>query len=250
MPPEDQPIEQFHRELVEAAHHLKFSLARIAFYGFRMRMNEGWTAFGFESGPRGEEAYRESLDIPRSTYYKAIRIGQALHQLSLADLERIPPTNAELLIQVDPSLIHDHNWILEAKTLKPKAMADLVTTRNKAVGGREPLSTIALKVPFLAKRAIEDMLETFQHKHELTSRGQALELMIADLQHDSNLLSSVHQARQLLAGVAQSMAKRKAPEEEQAWLAMAREVLDAGYTQAVQTAREKTARGKKDGGRP
>ena len=112
------------------------------------------------------------------------------------------------------------------------------------------MSTIALKVPFLAKQAIEDMLETFQHKHELTSRGQALELMIADLQYDSNLLSSVHQVRKLLAGVAQSMAKRKAPEEEQAWLAMAREVLDAGYTQAVQTAREKTARDKKDGGRP
>ncbi len=250
MPPSDQPVDLFHRELVQAARNLKASLARIAYYGWRMRLAEGWICWGHEPGSRGEDAYRESLGIPRSSYFKFVRIGQALHQLSLADLERIPTTNAELLIQVDPTLIHDWPWVQEARTLKPKQFADLVASRNKTVGGQEPLSTIALKVPFLAKQAIEDMLEGFQQRHELSSKGQALELMIADRQHDSNLLTAVNQARQLLEGVQKSMARRKAPEDEQTWLQMAKEILDESYEKAVQTARQKSERSQKDGGRP
>lgn len=237
-------------ELVDASKRLRLSLARIAFYGWKMRLAEGWTTFGFEEGPRGEDAYRESLGIPRSTYFKHVRIGQALHQLSLADLERIPVSNAELLIQVNPAIVHDHPWVAEAKTLKPKALAELVASRNKTVGGKEPLSTIALKVPFLAKRAIEDMLDSFQQRHELSSKGQALELMIADLQYDAGLLSAVDQARKLLDGVQKSMQARQAPEDEQVWLQMAKELLDESYEKTVQAAREKSHRGKGDGGRP
>ena len=248
--PENEPIEQFHRELQGAARGLRLDLAKISYYGWKMRLSEGWTRFGFQPGSKGEEAYSESLGIPRSTYFKRVRIGQALHQLSLADLERIPVTNAELLMQVNPAVVHDHQWIAEAKTLKPKAFAELITSRNKAVGDeREPLTNLFLRVPFLAKKAIEDMLETFQKKHELSSKGQALELMIADLQHDNNLLSAVNQARELLRGVAQSMKNRRAPEDEQLWVRLAQELLDEGYQKTVQTARSKPDSGEEDGGR-
>ena len=81
--PEPESIQNYHFELTEAARNFRRCVAQIAYYGFRMRMSDGWTAFGFESGPRGEEAYRESLGIPRSTYYKHVRIGQMLHQLPL-----------------------------------------------------------------------------------------------------------------------------------------------------------------------
>jgi hypothetical protein len=246
--PEQHPILEYHAELQSAARNLRYSLAKVAFYGWKMRLTEGWTHFGYEPGPRGEEDYRESLDIPRSTFYKHVRIGQALHQLSLEELTRIPTTNAELLIQVDPSIIHDHPWISEAKTLKPKALAELVAERNKAVNGREPLSTMVVKVPFLAKRAMEEMLESVQHKYELSSKGQALELMIADLHQDANLVSAAGQALQLLRGVQESMSRRQAPEsDETRWLAMAMEVLNEGYAKAVQAAREKSNRGKKGG---
>ena len=248
--PENEPIDQFHRELQSAARGLRMDLAKIAFYGWKMRLADGWTRFGFESGSKGEEAYRESLDVPHSSWYKHVRIGQALHQLTLADHERIKVSNRELLMQVNPTIIHDFPWLSEAKVLKPKAFAELVASRNKTVGDKEPLSTIALKVPFLAKQAIEDMLESFQHRHELSSKGQALELMIADLQHDASLLSAVGQARKLLTGVAQSMKNRKAPEEdEQTWVLLAKEILDESYETAVQAAREKSYRGKGDGGR-
>ena len=223
----------------------------VAYYGFRIRLCEGWTAFGYESGPRGEDAYRELLGIPRSTYFKFVRIGQALHQLSLADLECIPVSNAELLIQVNPALIHDFPWVQEAKSLKPSDLAAKVAERNKTVGGQEPLSSFSVKVPFLAKRAMEEMIEGVQHKYELSSKGQALEFMIADLQHDSNLLAAANQARQLISGVLELMKARRAPEnDESTWLAMAKEVLDASCEEAVQAAREKSYRHKKNGGRP
>jgi hypothetical protein len=248
--PESHPVEDYHSELQSAARNFRYSMARIAYYGFRMRLSEGWVALGLEPGPRGEEAYRESLDIPRSSWYKAVRLGQSLHQLSLEDLTRIPTTNAELLLQVDPSLWHDHNWLSEAKTLKPKAMAELVAERNKTVGGKEPLSTMVVKVPFLAKRAMEEMLESVQHKYELSSKGQALELMIADLHQDANLVSAAEQALQLLRGVAESMTRRQAPEsDETRWLNLAIEVLNEGYEKAVSSSREKSNRGKANGGR-
>jgi hypothetical protein len=250
--PESQPIAEYHRELLQAAHHMRRSLYRIAYFGFRMRISDGWTAMGHETGPRGEESYRESLGIPRSTYYKFVRIGQALHQLPLADLERIPVTNAELLIQVDPSIIHDFSWVAEAKTMEPAKLAELVTSRNKAAGSaREPMTTLAVRLPFLAKKAVEEMLESFQHRHELSSKGQALELMVADRQHDQNLLAKVDQARKLLGGVMNSMKRRGCAEgEEKTWVSMALEVLDEGYAQAIQAAREKSYGSKKDGGRP
>lgn len=234
---------------MEAARSIRVNLAKIAFYGWKMRLNDGWTAFGFESGPRGEEAYRESLSIPHSTWYKHVRIGQLLHQLSLEDLCRIPTTNCELLTQVDPAIIHDHPWVSEAKSLKPTDLAALVAERNKTVGGREPLSTMVLKIPFLAKKAMEEMLEKVQHKYELSSKGQVLELMIADLHNDANLIASTHQALGLLRGVAQSMRERGAPEsDETKWLHMAMEVLDEGYAKAIQAARSKADRNiKKDG---
>lgn len=250
LPPENEPVDIFHRELQVAARALRTNLARIAYYGFRMRMCDGWTSLGLEPGPRGEDEYREMLGIARSTYFKAVRIGQQLHQLSLADLEQIPTTNAELLIQVDPSIIHDFSWVSEAKSLPPKQMAELVTSRNRAVGGKEPLSSVVVRVPFLAKKAIEEMLEGFQHRHELSSKGQALELLIADRQYDVNLLSAVDQARRLLDGVMKSQQARQAPEtEESNWLAMAKEVLDASYEKALQSARQKPDRGQANGGR-
>jgi hypothetical protein len=248
--PESEPILEYHAELQSAARNLRYSLAKIAYYGWKMRLSDGWVRLGFESGPRGEDAYRESLDIPRSTYFKHVRIGQSLHQLSLEDLTRIPTTNAELLIQVDPAIWHERNWVSDAKTLKPKALGELVAERNKAVGSREPLSTMVVKVPFLAKQAMEAMLESVQHKYELSSKGQALELMIADLHQDANLVSAADRALQLLRGVQESMKRRQAPEsDETRWLEMAMEVLNEGYEKAVQAAREKSNRGKAHGGR-
>jgi hypothetical protein len=246
--PESHPILQYDTELRAAAKAYRNSLAKIAYYGFRMRLSDGWTLLGLEPGPRGEEAYRESIDVPRSTWYKAVRIGQQLHQLSLEDLSRIPTTNAELLTQVDPAIQHDFPWTEEAKTLPPKEMADLVATRNRTVGGKEPLSTLLFRVPFLAKRAIEDMLEAIQHKYELSSKGQTLELMIADLHNDANLLAATDRAERLMAGIAESMKRRQAPEDEQQWLRLAMEVLHEGHEKAISAARAKQ-NGNQKGGR-
>lgn len=248
--PESHPISLYHRELQSAARSLRQSLVRISYYGWRMRLCDGWVTMGLASGPKGEEAYREMIDVPRSTWYKHVRIGQALHQLSLEDLERIPTTNRELLIQVDATLVHDYPWVREAQTEKPAKFAEKIAERNKTVGGQDPLAPLVFKVPFLAKQAIEDMIEEFQHRHELPSKGRALELMVADRHLDANLLSTVHQARQLLFGVVQSMRGRHVLDtNETMWVTMAKELLDEGYEKAVQAAREKP-NGNQKGGRP
>lgn len=250
--PESVPISMYHAELQGAARSFRGSLSKIAYFGFRMRLNDGWVVMGYPAGPKGEEAYREAMDIPRSTWYKAVRIGQALHQLSLEDLTRIPTTNAELLIQVNAAIMFDHQWVREAQTLKPAKFAELVTARNKTVGDdREPLASMIFRVPFLAKKALEGMVDAFQHRHQLSSRGQAFELMVADLHQDQNLLSSVHQAKELLRGVINARLHRGEREsEESTWLTMAKELLDEGYEKAIKAARQKQNGVQKTGGRP
>ena len=238
---------EYHAELQNAARSYRKCLAYIAYFGFRMRMEEGWTLLGFESGPRGEEAYRDSLEIPRSTWYKYVRIGQALHQLSLEDLQRIRPTNLELLDNVNPTLWHDFNWVAEAKRLEPKQLAELVSERNKTVGDdREPLTYVRFRVPYLAKEAVEQKVDDYRKRHGLSSFGQALEFIVADCD-DTNLLTACYQAMQLIHGALASMQRKKTTgvEDERRWLEMAKEVLGDAHGKAVRSAREKRTRNAK-----
>lgn len=239
--PESGSITLLDQELRTAAAAWRKCLARLAYYGFRMRLAEGWTAFGFEPGTPGENAYREQvLEVPRSSYFRAVRIGQALHQLSLEELEAIRPTNLDLLLQVDPTLWHDHAWVKEARILKPKQFAELVAERNERVGGRpEPLVFFSVKVPFLARQALETMIEDFRKKHELDSAGRAVELMVADIHDRPNLIAAAHQAQQLLTGVLLSLPghQRTLTDEAKQWIRLAKELLDEASAQALQAAR-------------
>lgn len=245
--PESDSIALLDQELRTAATAYRKSLARLAYYGFRMRLAEGWTAFGFEPGSAGENAYREQvLEVPRSSYFRAVKIGQALHQLSLEELEAIRPTNLDLLMQVSPSLWHEFRWVNEARVMKPKRFAELVAERNQSAGDdREPMSTYSVKVPFLAKQALEAMVESFRKRHELDSAGRAVELMVADIHDRPNLVAAAHQAQQLLHGVLQSLrgpGLTLTPEAKE-WIRLAKELLDAASAQAVQTARSQSAGG-------
>ena len=230
---------------------MRQSSMRIAYWGFRMRLSEGWTGMGFAAGPRGEEQYRESLGIPRSSWYRLIRIGQALHQLSLQDLERIPITNAEILLSVHPTIWHEFSWLHEARSLPAERLAHLVTERNKKAGGdREPMVNFVARIPYLAKEAIDRMLETFQHKHELSSKGQALELLVAERHDRPSLLGAVAQAHTLIAAVHARIKNRQGMKEEADWLQLAMGVLNEAHSEAVSAARQKSKGVQNNGGRP
>lgn len=249
LPPNLQPVEQFDQELRVAAKAYRMSSMRIAYWGFRMRLSDGWTAFGYEPGPRGEEAYRDDLGVPRSSWYRLVRIGQALHQIPLADLERIPLANAQSMLDVEPEIMHDYAWTWEAKTLSADKFAELVSERNRAIGSkRDPLVYLGIKVPVLAKQAIEKMLDVFTNKHHLSSRGQSLELLVADRYDRANLLAAADKAIQLISAVAVSLEKRGIKGEEVAWLKMAAEVWNESCSEAIQATR-KTPDGDKEGGR-
>ena len=205
-----------------------------------------------EAGPRGEDNYREDLGIPRSTWFRAFRIGQSFHQLALPELERIPVENANTLLSVNPLLWDDHNWVHEARTKSNTELAELVTVRNRAIGDkREPLTSMIFRVPTLARKAIDSMLQGFMKKHELSSKSQALELLVADNHDRVNLLAAMQQAQRLVEASAELLRRKKVLQGTDAdeWLRMAGEVLDAAYKEAVQSARSKAERRKESGGR-
>jgi hypothetical protein len=248
--PQEIDVEEYNCEIHAAAKSLRVSSMRIAFYGFRMKMADGWTAWGFESGPRGEEAYIESVGIPRSTWFRLVRVGQAMHQLPLAELEKISVTNAEILLSVSPTILYDHNWVFEAKTLPSTKLAALVAERNKVAGDdREPLTILHFKVPVLAKQSIDEMLDVFKDKNMLSSRGQAIEFMVADLHDRTNLLASVDKALKLIKGAYVGLSSKKisAP-DEMYWIELAMEALSEAREKAVQAARSKPDRGKEGRG--
>lgn len=236
MPPPAGEASECQQHLRRAAHGLKNSLMTIAYYGFRVRMGEYFRDYGFET----EDHFRESLDIPRSTWYKAVRIGEALNQLSLEDLQQISTGNAELLIQVQPQLWQDFPWIEEAKSLKPSEFAVKVADRNKQVGdAREPMTYYRCKVPFLAKSAIEEMVESFRQANNLASTGQALEFLMADSFDRPNAVAAIANAMSLISNAIRSIEKRfDSAENELEWLYQAKRGLHAAYTQKIQSSRE------------
>lgn len=235
--------------LRRAAQSYRTTMAQLAFFSFRWMLCEGWTRHGFEAGTAGENRYREEvLQVPRSSYFKARRIGQALHQLTLEELEAIRPTNLELLLQVSPTLWHDFSWVKEARLLKPAKFAELIADRNKAAGeNREPLSRFTIKVPYLAKQAMEAMVEEFRRKNELSSPGQALEMLIADRHDRADLLSAAANASQMIGAVLKSLDNMgRINVEAREWLKLSKEVLDEAHEKTVQAARQKPARRKED----
>ncbi len=239
------PDSEIEAGLRRVATQYRTTMAGLAYFSFRWMLCEGWTRCGYEAGTAGENRYREDvLHVPRSSYFRARRIGQVLHQLTLEELESIRPTNLELLLQVPPTLWHSFRWVHEAKILKPSKFAELIAERSQAAGEkREPLTTFTAKVPYLAKQAMEAMVEEFRKTNELSSTGQALELLIADRHDRSDLLTATARASEMIRGVLKSLDnKGRIDLEAREWLKLAKEVLDEARAQEISSSRQKPAR--------
>jgi len=200
--PSKQELLTFFRELKSAAKAYREALAKVAYYGWRIKENESWTDLGYED----EEAMRAAIDIPDSTWYKYTRIGGILRHLSLAQLEAIKPRNLDLLCQVPSELWPEHDWVGEARSLEPDALCELITARNRAHGnGREPMTVYRESVPFSSQQMIKECVKAFQEKHELASPGRALELMIADQFDRTSYLASIIKIRRMLAAFRETL---------------------------------------------
>lgn len=221
----------------------KSAMTRLAWYGCRLRFaiegNGGdWSVLGAELVDDDgvihiastEDEYRESLGISRSNYYRYLKIGEALSNLSLADMEQIKVTNAELLMQVDPALMGDFPWIQEAKQLTSDSFAQLVALRNRQTGNeKEPMLYFRAKVPATAKKFLEETVEAFRLEHGLSSSGEALEMLIADVHDRPNAMTTMKTASQLVEWAMGRVKKRRPDSQEAVWLERAYHMLRKTY---------------------
>ena len=230
LPPNSPDLQTLDFELRAAARDHRRASLRIAYWGWRLRfyLGEDWTPVGVEN----EEAYRKSLGIPQSTWYKLIRVGQALHRLSLRDMEQLSLSNAELLTRVDPALIMDFNWVHEAQTLDPTEFGRLVAQRHRRIGSDNQIYTYyRARMPLSSKDFIEETVAKFKDEHHLSSFGEALELMVADVHDRPNVMMAIKQAYTYLRWSRYKMAQRGVKEEypEMVWIAQAQTLLYKAY---------------------
>jgi hypothetical protein len=236
LPPADVEVLSLIQQLRSTAKTYRNCLAEISYYGWRLRYalggsvgNKGsmWASVGYES----EDAFRESLGIPLSTWNERLRIGQVLCNLSLEDLKQVKPTNARLLTQVDPAIVADFPWVEEAKTLSAKEFAQNVAKRNKQAGSDvEPTDIFKVRLPITAKIFLEDTVEKFRVEHELASTGEALEMLIADVHDRPNAMTTMKTAHDLI-GWALSRVEKKWPESKEfQWLFRAKRILFDTYS--------------------
>lgn len=206
-------------------------LRAIGYYGWRLQLADQWQLFQCED----EEAYRESLDIPRSTYYKWVRIGKVLHSLTLEQLEQVSTSNLEILSQLDADQIP--RYLEQAVTQPPTEFAKYIADCNQKEGSAfEPKDYVRYKVPVSSKKFLEEAVGEFQAKHNLASPGRALELMVADIHDRLNVMGVLLQIRNLLAEAQEKLADRE-PEVHQL-IEEARIKAGEAYTQALSEARE------------
>ncbi len=253
LPPQGSAeLRLFDREVRQTAKVLKSATMRLAYFSSRLRaaMAESggdWSVLGVQivvedaSGnfvPRlavTEDEYRRGLDIPRSTYFKAAGIGEALSQISLEDMEQIPVGCAMLLLQVDPSIISAYPWVREAKFLSEEEFARKIAQRNRQHGiEREPTANFSIKVPVTTKKFLEETVERFRVEHELGTTAEALELLIADIHDRPNAMATMKAAKTLIEWSMNRLRKRKGGEDrrEFQWLNRAFTMLTKTY-QAV-----------------
>lgn len=226
LPPGAYDLQTLDFEMRTAARAHRQSFMRMAFFGYRLRyyLALDWSPLGVAN----EDEYRRSLGICHATYLRALRIGQRFHQLPLADLEQITPVNADILLAVDPALIPQFDWIGEAKRLNSAQLTNLVVKRNRQVGSdREPKVVLSIRVPATSKLFLEERIEKFRIDNELTSQGEALELMIADMHDRPNALMAVKRAHKYVQFVRfMFMKSRPNAVEEVSWLDRAQQLLD------------------------
>lgn len=200
---------------------------RIAYFGFRLRyaLMDDWSPMGVKD----EEEYRKILGIAPSTFYKLLNIGAALYTIKLADMERIPVGNAELLMKVEPALWHDFPWVQEAQTLSPDDFAAKIVQRNRSAGSdAEPLVYFHVRVPYSAKKFLKDTIEKFRQEQNLASAGEALEFLVADVHDRPNVMAAIERSNRYIKWAMFRCKKRKMPIELQ-WLHRAYQLLNKAY---------------------
>ena len=181
-------------------------------------------------GVADEDSYRKILGLAQSTYYKLLGIGSALYMVKLADMERIPVGNAELLMKVDPALWHDFPWVHEAQTLSADEFACKIIQRNRQMGSdAEPTTYYRVKVPYSAKKFLDDTVEKFRQEHNLASTGEALELLIADVHDRPNVMVAIERANRYVKWTMYRCRKKKMVNELQ-WLNRSWSLLHKAYS--------------------
>lgn len=201
---------------------------RLAYYSWRLRyaLADDWSPLGVKS----EDEYRKSLGLAPSTFYKLLNIGAALYTIKLADMERIPVGNAELLMKVEPALWHDFPWVQEAQTLSADEFAAKIVQRNRQAGSDvEPMVQFQVKVPYSAKKFMLDTVEKFRQEHNLASAGEALEYLIADVHDRPNIMAAIERANRYVKWSLFRLRKRKKMASEQEWLNRAYVLLNKAY---------------------
>jgi hypothetical protein len=214
-------------EMRAAAKMHRQSSLRIAYYGFRLRyaLMDDWSPLGVKD----EEEYRKILGIAQSTYYKLLKIGAALYTVKLSDMERITVGKAELLIQVEPALWHDFPWVQEAQKLSEDDFSRLIVQRHRQVGSaKEPMTYFRVKVPYSAKRFLQDTVEKFRQEQNLATSAEALEYLVADVHDRPNVMAAIERANRYVKWTLFRFRKRKVRNETQ-WLLRAYRLLNKAY---------------------
>ena len=226
--PQSYDVHVLDFECRAAAKAYRQSSMRLAYYSWRLRYSlaDDWSPLGVKN----EEEYRKVLGIAQSTFYKLLNLGAALYMVKLADMERIPVGNAELLMKVEPALWHDFPWVQEAQTLSADDFAAKIVQRNRQAGSdSEPMVSFHVRVPYSAKKFLHDTIEKFRQEHNLASAGEALEFLVADVHDRPNVMAAIERANRYVKWSLFRFRFRKKMAHELGWLSRAHLLLNKAY---------------------
>jgi hypothetical protein len=86
-----------------------------------------------------------------------------------------------------------------------------------------------VKVPYSAKKFMQDTVEKFRQEHNLASAGEALEFLIADVHDRPNVMAAIERANRYVKWSLFRLRMRKKMVHELGWLHRAWRLLDKAY---------------------
>lgn len=163
---------------------MRVSTMEVGWYARIMKEKNLFAVLGYS-----EDAYREEIGIPESTWYRQIQIAQGFKRLDKARYMQMTSSKAYMLLDLpETERIKDY-WVDRAANphiSRSDLAAEIQTklcagTIRKDVTSREEREWLRIRMYAEAKHRVEEILENFCRDQGLgDDRGRALELLVVD----------------------------------------------------------------------
>jgi hypothetical protein len=157
-----------------------------------MKRGNLWVYLGYDD----ETAYRQAVNIGRSTWFRYRRLAEGLCKLAKEEFLKLIAENADHLIKLPENRRYDKNLLKKAQTLTEEEFEKLVikfTAKADRVEEGEVIVSFKLRMPESRREFILETFKEFAEKMDVDpeDHSRILELLCAEMRQRNPIVTAV-----------------------------------------------------------